>query len=72
MVIYFQVFENLVEVEDYLGKLLVVLEVFFKFLNYMREKVMEMLEEDDIYVINNKDNIEWIVIVLVIWEEIVK
>lgn len=74
MVTYFQAFENSVEVEveDHLGKPLAALEVFSKSLNYMREKVMEMLEEDDTHVTNNKDNIEWIVTVPAIWEEIAK
>lgn len=72
MVTYFQAFENSVEVEDHLGKPLAALEVFSKSLNYMREKVMEMLKEDDTHVTNNKDNIEWIVTVPAIWEEIAK
>lgn len=72
MVTYFQSFRNLVEVEDHLGKPLAALEVFSISLNYMREKVMEMLKEDDKQVTNNKDNIEWIITVPAIWEEIAK
>lgn len=47
MVIYLQLFVKLVEVEDYLGELFKVLEVFFKLLIYMREEVMKMLENDN-------------------------
>lgn len=31
------------EIKDYMGKLLVVLEVFFKFFEYMKEKVLEKI-----------------------------
>lgn len=72
MATYFQSFGNSVEVEDHLGKPLAALEVFSKSLNYMREKVMEMLRKDDTHVANNKDIIEWIITVPAIWEEIAK
>lgn len=66
------------DVEDYFGKFLVVLEVFFKFFCYMKEEVLKKLkciveekeEYKDILIII--ENIYWIVIVLVIWDDYVK
>lgn len=64
------------EIEDYLGKLLIVIDVFFKFFYYIKEVVLKELEsvkvdegEGNLIV---EENIYWIVIVLVIWDEYVK
>lgn len=62
------------EIKDHMGKPLAALEVFSKSLEYMKEKVLEKIQEkyEDLVPVIKAERIHWIVTVPAIWDEFAK
>lgn len=60
------------EIKDHMGKPLAALEVFSKSLEYMKEMVLEKIQEKYEDLVIKEERIHWIVTVPAIWDEFAK